>query len=866
MQLVPARLGATILVTAAFGLVLAGSASASVATAVVTATPSTTLAGEHPDLGITTDLTYDTPLDSAQDVTLHLGPGLIGSPAAAASCSQATFAADGVCPVGSQIGTTALSVIAFVPAPTPLTAPGEVYNLDVPVGDTTHLAFLGLRVHTLAGDLNEVSPVTTSPVDLGFDSQLSGLPNMLGPAPIQITRIALTLDGAIPGRDAFFMTNPTQCRDAANVVVTVNSHGAPATQRSGSDGYLATDCAHEPFSGGGLLTRLDTTRTDTPAQIGVTVTQPGEPKPSDAVTRHNAHVLQSTTVLPQGVTINPALADGLVACTDAQFGQGDAASAAGCPAGSLIGSVSFVAPVVGKTLEGPVYLGRPTPADADRLFVDVPVPGAHLKLLGHVHLDPSSGQVTTVFDDLPQIPFTAFDLTFKGGSHSVLSTPATCGAHTATSELVPFSRLTGVTPPNDAASTSFTTSFDGAGAPCVQAFRPYFFTRLGNTRAGGSGSFTLRFARPDRDGAIGKVAFSLPAGLVGDLALKGLTQCPLATAAKTGCGPSSRLGSIAVQVGPGPTPPTLPGTVFLTAPRVKGDPGALSILIPATLGPVDLGNVIVGVRLQLRSNGGLTATSDPLPQFQGGVPLAIRSATITLDRPGFMRNPTQCGRLRSSGRYDAVGGSSATSFAALTLTDCTRLGFRPHISATLGAKGATAARSHPPLTTVVTQGSGQAGLRRVHVTFPLAVSTNLRAINAACQPAALAAGTCSSKARVGTASATSPLVSRTLRGSVYLVSRGAGKLPKLVVQLRGPLAIDLDGIVTVGQGGHVAATFRPPDLPIARFALALHGGSYGALAAARSLCTTALPFRTSFMGQNGKRVSQRSAMTVRGCR
>jgi len=55
-----------------------------------------------------------------------------------------------------------------------------------------------------------------------------------------------------------------------------------------------------------------------------------------------------------------------------------------------------------------------------------------------------------------------------------------------------------------------------------------------------------------------------------------------------------------------------------TAPAT-GDPAGLSFLIPATLGPVDLGKIAVGARLALRSNGGLDVTSDPLPRFQGGV-------------------------------------------------------------------------------------------------------------------------------------------------------------------------------------------------------------------------------------------------------
>ncbi|HYV16982.1 MAG TPA: hypothetical protein VE972_13295 [Conexibacter sp.] len=866
MRLIHARLPIAILVAAALGLALAAGAPAAVTGVTVTTSPSTTQSGAHPDLQIQTDFTYDSPLDSAQDVTLHLGPGLIGSPAAAATCDQATFLANGACPVGSVVGTDSLNATAFTPAPTPVALSGEVYNLDVPAGDTTHLAFLGLRLHTSpTTSLNEISAVTTSPVDLGNDALLENLPNSFGPAPLTISRISLTLFGAIPGRDAFFMTNPTQCRIPASTRVTANSHGAPGTSLSGDDSYLATDCATEPFTGGGLLTQLSTTRTDSPASIGVTVTQPPDPKPSDAVTRHNAHVLQSTTVLPQGVAINPAAGTGLEACSAAQFAQGDAAHASTCPAASRIATASFVAPVVGKTFTGPVYLGT-QPNDTFRLLVDVAIPGARLKLVGHVRPDRSNGRITTVFDNLPQIPFTQFGITFNGGSRSILSTPPTCGSHRATSSLVPYTRTTTPTPPDDSASTTFSTSYDGAGAACLSIFKPYFNGALSNTKAGGTGSYSLTLARPDRNTQISTAAIKLPAGLVGSLKLSGLTRCTLSVAGKGRCPASSKVGTASVEVGVGPDPATLPGTVFLTKHRVKGDPAALSVLVPATLGPIDLGLVVLPVRLQLRSNGGLTATTSPLPLYQAGVPTAVRLATITLDRAGFMRNPTSCGRKRYSTAFAGVGGATATTHAALTISDCDKLGFKPKIAVTLGAKGATGRSSHPPLTTTVTQGKGQAAIKRVHVRLPLALSTNLTSVNAACTQTDFAAGTCAKSAKVATATAVSPLIPSKVTGPVYLVRRDKG-LPKLVVQLRSPIALQFEGFVNVGNNGAVGTTFPAvPDLAVTRFVLKFHGGRDGALTATRNLCTKQLHFPTDFTGQNGKTSRQRPRITVPGCK
>ena len=53
-----------------------------------------------------------------------------------------------------------------------------------------------------------------------------------------------------------------------------------------------------------------------------------------------------------------------------------------------------------------------------------------VKLPGDVKLDPATGQITTIFDNLPQVPFTSFALSFQGGSHAVLANPARAAPRT----------------------------------------------------------------------------------------------------------------------------------------------------------------------------------------------------------------------------------------------------------------------------------------------------------------------------------------------------------------------------------------------------------------------------------------------------
>jgi hypothetical protein len=214
--------------------------------------------------------------------------------------------------------------------------------------------------------------------------------------------------------------------------------------------------------------------------------------------------------------------------------------------------------------------------------------------------------------------------------------------------------------------------------------------------------------------------------------------------------------------------------------------------------------------------------------------------------------------------FDAVGGESATTFAAFDLTGCSRLRFTPKIKATLGGKGQNGVGAHPAFTTTVTQPSGQAGISRAYVLLPPNLATNPTALNVACDLAAIEAGRCTSKAKVGTATAVSPFAPGKLSGPVYVVKQKKG-LPHVLVQLRGALSIQFEAVIKVG-GGKIANLFPTvPDVPVTSFTLAFHSGKYGILSVNRSLCTRALAMPTHFLGQNGKLVKLRPRIAVKGC-
>ena len=101
-------------------------------------------------------------------------------------------------------------------------------------------------------------------------------------------------------------------------------------------------------------------------------------------------------------------------------------------------------PLVDHPLPGAVYLASPFGNPFGSLLgiyiaVYDPVTGVVVKLPGHVEPNPVTGQLTTTVMASPQVPFEDFKLDFFEGPRAPLRTPATCGAHTTTTSLTPWS-------------------------------------------------------------------------------------------------------------------------------------------------------------------------------------------------------------------------------------------------------------------------------------------------------------------------------------------------------------------------------------------------------------------------------------------
>jgi len=813
---------------------------------------STQQAGGHPDVTVVTAFPgYELlapPPDRVRDVRLSLPPGLVGNPSATPRCPQATFDS-GTCPAATRVGSVAVTAAIPPGLPTPVPA-GDVFNVEP---DADEPARLGFVLEPLPGVRIRVPILVSLRPDGGLDTVMRDLPTTLPGLGLDIytERVQLVLEGTPAATP--FMTNPTSCGPHA-AALHATSYGGVADDATG--GFSTTSCGAVPFAPAAAIA-TETSRRGAPSGYGVTLTVPAAEAPI-----RQAHVRRAEVVLPEGTTLSPGVATGLEACTDAQFGLRDGAPSQ-CPAASQIGTVTFATPLLAAPLHGTVSFAAATPQRPLGLFVSVDEAGVRLKLAGAVQLDPATGRITTVFDDLPQVPFTSFTLSFQGGPKAVLANPVGCGEQRMATRLTPWSGGADATP-----SAAFATDADGAGGACAErAFRPALSVDVADRSAGKpAGAVTLRLSRPDDDQAIGRVVTEFPPGLAGSLVGVGICSEPQAVTGA--CPEDSRVGSVTATVGSGPEPVTLGGSVFLTGPAEGGLVG-LAIVIPGRVGPIDLGTVVTRAGIVLRpTDGGLTVRTAELPRVVGGVPIAIRELALTLDRPGFMRNATSCAPLAVNATFTSQDGASATASAPYQAERCDALAFSPTISATLGGRGQTGPKAKPALKTVITVPPGHAATRSVSVTLPAVVGVDLARVASKCTLAQATAGACPPAARVGSARADTSLLPVPLTGDVYLADVAGQQLPGLLVRFTTPARLDLAGTTEFTPQG-VKSTFAGvPDVPLERFELSLVGGKGGALITPTGvdLCTDPRPrIRGEFTSHSGAKASHAERVVIAGC-
>jgi hypothetical protein len=854
-------------------------------------------AGSHP-YSFTTSFVLNTttgpggglrPDQAIKDLRVELPAGLVGNPGVTTKCTalqlyylQALDVAR-ACPASSQVGIielrfTSFEVSVFVP----------VYNITTPVDKPAVFGFsfagVGVFIDTgvrTGGDYGLTSSLTNIsgalplegsklilwgvPGDPGHDVQRCISPNPITgfceAAPGTGAEAEAPHSANLPLRPLFSL--PTSCSGPLTVNASADSWQEPGVfvsrglQLAGMEG-----CERVPFSPSVNVTP-DSGTAGAPTGLGVDIRFPQEEAPEGLA---EANLKKAVVKLPAGMAISPSAADGLGACSEEQIGL-HAPGGASCPDSSKVGSVEIVTPALEKPLVGSVYLAQQGNAGLAQgsnpfgsllaLYLVAEGSGVRIKVAGEVKADPVTGQLTTVFDNNPQQPIGDLKLTFFGGPRAALVNPPSCGSYTAEAALTPWSSETAV---------ETTSSFQINQGCHGSQFAPSFVAGTTNNQAGGFSPLSVTFSRSDQDEALGGVKVVTPPGLLG--LLKTVPLCGESQAAAGTCGEESLIGHTTVGAGPGGNPVYIGGKVFLTGPY-KGAPFGLSIVVPAVAGPFNLGTVVVRATINVDPHtAALTVVSDPLPTILQGIPLQVRTVNVTVDRPGFIFNPTDCEPLSVGGVITSTQGVQAAVSSRFQAANCAALPFAPRFSAS--APAATSRNNGAALDVKVGYPQGaQANIHSVKVTLPKQLPARLSTVQQACPAATFEANpaSCGEGALIGTGTASTPIFAAPLTGPAYLVSHGGESFPDVVVVLQGQgVTVDLVGNVFIAKSGATSATFaNVPDAPITAFDLSLPEGPHSGLSAVGSLCAEPLTMPTTITGQNGAQLTQTTKIAVSGC-
>jgi hypothetical protein len=839
------------------------------------------------------------PTQDPKNVVIDLPPGLLANPQAVPSCSGAVTH----CPADTQVGTfalrisldeTSVAILGPIVNMTPYTGVAAELGLETPIarylltGRVVYTA-QGYALSVMARDLPRFGIVS-------LETTLWGVPA----SPTHDAQRGLTClqfakepqascsgGGAIDEEEEVaFLTMPSNCSTSGSLsaVVWVDSWEQPGQYvQARSVLPVPEDCERLAFQPQ-ITISPETLSAEAPVGMDVSIDVPQVEGNAVAAPELRA----ASVTLPQGVSINPAAADGLQGCDATgptginlptglnssgepleigQAGPGEAIPTEGlgakepelasghCPSASTVGTAEAITPLLDHPLGGRVFVATPecggsglaacTEQDAVdgslyRLYVELGAnterdDGVLLKLMARVKVNPLTGQLTVELTELPQLPFSELVLHLFGDERALLANPTTCGAARTTSVLEPWSAPYAA----DAAPSSY---YELTG--CTETpLRPELLAGSTNARAAAPTPFTLTVTRHAGEPFLAGIQLRTPRGLSAELS--GVPLCDDALASSGQCPQASRIGSSEVAAGSGTLPLYLPGTVYLTGPY-DGAPFGLSIVTDAPAGPLSFGALVIRARIEVDPRtAALTITTDPFVQRVLGVPLRIQRVGLDIDRPSFIVNPTNCEEQHIVATILGSQGASANVSTGFGIGDCASLAFKPTLSA--HANGRTSYTSGASLDLKLVFPKAQAGtvanLAQIAIALPRALPTRLTTLQRACpqmrfddNPAS-----CPRTSVVGVAKAQSPVLASPLTGPVYIVAHRRDALPSPVVVLQAEgVELDLSGATTIDKAGVAHVVFNAiPDVPIDDLELSLPQGPHSLLGASSSLCRSA---------------------------
>ncbi len=821
-------------------------------------------------------------------IRTDVAPGLATNPTAAHQCpiepekpggeafdngKVNTAFLPSTCEAGSIIGTNR-AVIYAGPVLGDIALEGTVYNLAPRTGRASEFGValklpesltgplppgLELFAHTLiegnvewgkeaagteAGDYHDYFEIEVSPE-----------------IPLLASRLTFTGNKSTKGEARDFITNGTNCSGSTTTRLSLtDSEGATETKSYPTPIGLK-NCGAVPFEPGFSVTPATLVQ-DQPDGFANEVTVHHEA----TAAIDNSEVKSVTVTLPEGMTLNPAAAAGLTSCSEAQARIHSPKPGVECPASSEVGTVNLEVPTLpAGSLKGSLYLGGPESGPITgppyTMYLDAESAryGISVRLKGEVFPNEATGQLTTVFNELPEQPFSNAILHFKEGALAPVANPLACATAAATAILSPYSET-------GAKALSSALTFSGCTNPL--GLVPAQSTSISDTNAGANTAFTFNLERPEGNQYLGQMSTTLPKGLVGTV--PAVEQCPEPQASQGTCASGSQIGTATVLAGSGPQPFSFTGPVYFTGPY-NGAPYGLSIAVPSVAGPFNLGTVVTRAAINVQQYTGQVVVTTTLPRIVKGVPIRIRKITVAVTKAGFMRNPTNCAALTTASSVTGfVPGSSESATVAASspfqVGNCTALAFKPSFGARSGAKVSKA--NGASLETTLNMPSGQSNVKSVLVQLPKQLVSRLTTLNKACLAAAFENNpySCPPGSFVGGVRAKTPVLPGTLTGAAVLVSHGGEAFPDLdLVMNDGAVRVILVGHTKITKGITTTNFFETPDVPVSSITVNLPVGSHSAVTNFGELCAQPLVMPTTITGWSGTTVKQNTIIKVVGC-
>jgi hypothetical protein len=877
-----------------------------------------TQAGGHP-YQLTTTIGFDRtervafvnpnkkiPLEPAppREVNVKLPPGLIGNPTPFPQCTAAQFTNEGektsnACPEDTAVGyanitidTTQLYGVRVFRVPVFNLAPdrGEPARFGFTVEDSPVYLDTSVRTGGDYGITVHVGNITQVVALLESEVTFWGVPgdprhdnsrgwwcgvseaaeSGLEPCKLEEQKNPQPL-----------LVMPTSCTGELQASVETDSWREPSnvlTYGPSSPMSAMDGCNRLGFEPKVSVTP-DGQAASSPSGLGVDVHVPqAESQTPTGLSESN--VKDTTVALPAGLALNPSAADGLQSCSLEQISL-NSDTPPGCPEAAKVGTVTIHTPLLPEPLTGAAYLAT---QDANpfgslvALYVvaEDPQSGVLIKLAGEVHLS-ETGQIVSTFKNTPQLPFEDFELDFFGGARAPLATPSSCGSYTTQASLSPWSGTEAV-----ASSSTFEITSGPNASPCPSStpFSPSLTGGTTNLQAGAFSPLVTTISREDGQQQIQSLQLHMPAGLLGTL--RGVKLCGEGEANAGTCTDESLIGHTVVSVGLGGDPYSVTGgRVYLTGPY-EGAPFGLSIVNPAVAGPFNLGNVIVRAKVEVDPHSSaLTITTDSsgpykIPTILDGIPLQIKHVNVTIDRPGFTFNPTNCNPQAITGSVASSAGTSSPVSVPFQVTNCKSLAFTPKFAVSTPAKStkASGAGLNVKLTYPSSPQGSQADIAKVKVALPVQLPSQLKTLQKACLSKVFEENPakCPKESVVGHATVNTPVLPVPLTGPAYFVSHGGEAFPALTIVLQGyGVTVDLVGSTFIRNGITTTTFGAVPDVPFSSFELTLPQGQYAALganlpeSAKGSFCGQKLTMPTQFVAQDGAEIKQSTPVEVQGC-